>query len=128
MTIFADRIHRFFKRLARWYLDEQPTPRLPDRYEQILTEYANEYPYATRAQWKHFSLLVAAQAFGDGYQVRVDEEEPIEDMDRPDRVANQLDRNWRDKPIDLINPDVVVPEVEPPEAVITEDQLRRMSR
>ena len=129
--IFADRVHRFFKRLAEWYLDRELMQPLPDEYQHIAAEWANANPYATRAQWKHFAIMLASQAFDDGYNRCSFEQEDLgDDFDpmKPERVADALDPAWRDTPMDLINSDHIVPEEELSDGMITDDQLRRMAR
>ena len=129
--IFADRVHRFFKRLAEWYLDRDPMKPLPEEYERVVTEWANANPYATRSQWRHILLLLASQAYDDGYNRCSFEQDDLgDDFDplKPERVADALDPGWRDLPMDLVNPDWVVPEEEPSEGIMTDDQLRRMTR
>lgn len=131
--IFSDRIHRQLKRLARWYLgDELPSQpeQFSDLYEDMLTQFANMYPDATRAQWQHFAMTLSTLAFGDGraYEQNLQLEVDVK-LGAPEDMADKLDRNWRvSPPLDLMDPDGIVPEQEKTEGQLTDDFLRRMTR
>jgi len=128
-VIFADRVHRFFRRLAEWYLEQpRPGPELPAHYEIVVTDFANANPNATRAQWKEFSITMIGAAYADGYWAREREEIDI-DMAKPDVVATQLDPEWRNNPLDLEHPDEVVPETAvETKLTFSEDELARFSK
>lgn len=125
--IFTDRVHRFFRKLAEWYLDRpKPGPTIPGHYEIIVTDFANFNPRATRGEWHRFALSLANNAYTEGYWAHAREEVEI-DTGKPDIVASQLDPDWREHVVDLENPDLIVKE-HFEEPMLSADEIARVSR
>ncbi len=113
MTILS----RWIARRAENYLKtfyEGPEP--PLRIADLAIEFANLYPTATRAQWLRFTTEHAREAYRSGYQRGFEYVERDPDFfvrhDRtPEMVADQIDPDWRWRPVDR---GIMVPE---PDAV-----------
>ena len=128
MTILSRWIAtRAEKYLERYYEGPEPPVRLAD----IVIEFANLYPTATRAQWVRFVTEHAREAYRSGYQrgyeyVERDPDFFSKDMP-PEMIADLHDPDWRWRPmrsgIGYGEPDAV-PKDEPDEYEETLRQIK----
>jgi hypothetical protein len=86
-------VRRLLERAAG-AIDDGPEP--PDRLAEMVVAFANDNPHATRAEWVAFSAQHAAECWRSGYR-RGFENVELPEQD-PDRVADELDPNWRWSP------------------------------
>jgi hypothetical protein len=129
VMIFAERIHRLFEGIAKRYLEARipPAPDAPAVINDIIVQFANAYPEATRDDWRSFTRALATEMYGRGYDDGRLFNEPI-DFAAPDGVMNQIDRQWREtEPVDLLHPNVIVLDEQPSDGIITDEQIRRMN-
>lgn len=104
-------------KLEEWLERRYEGPDPPDRLRAQVTSFAEQYPFATRAEWLEFAVMFARECYRVGYVRGFEWAE--RDVERhpgaltPDELADMIDPGWREwsPPIDLTNPDVVVPEV-----------------
>lgn len=127
MTPVVRCIRNFFeKSFGKFY----EGPECPERFSEVVVVFANENPYASRAEWMRFATEHAAVAYKSGYTrgfewAERDDEDPVVS---PEELADSLDPDWRWSPdITLMgDPDAEVPEEIPADYKVLEDQLRVM--
>jgi hypothetical protein len=71
-------------------------PEAPARLGEMVIAYANSAPHATRAEWIAYAMAHSAECYRSGYR-RGREEAERPELD-PDRVADELDPDWRWSP------------------------------
>jgi hypothetical protein len=105
-------LKRWLSRRAEKFLDkyyEGPEP--PQRISDLVIEFANLYPTATRSQWLRFATEHAREAYRAGYQRGYEYVERDPDFFRtdlpPDMIADMHDPDWRWRPLDR---GIMVPE------------------
>ncbi len=106
-------------------------PQLPDRFHEMVIDYANREPQATRADWIRFATLHAGVAYRSGYQRGYEwaEREGTAGYDvKPEDIADGLDPDWKWSPDILLEPepDEVIGERVVEDHVLLEDHLRRL--
>lgn len=106
---------------------------MPERYADLVADFANRAPTATRAEWVAFAQEHARHVYQAGFQRGYEHSERLEvkpwDLTDPDAIADAYDPDWRNgSGIDLTGDPGYVPEPEREEMGDDEDGGRRRSR
>lgn len=92
-------------RLERWLQRYHEGPEMPQRIADMAIAFAQLYPTATRAQWLAFSAELARESYRSGYVRGFEyvERDPELWMPKvpPEELADQIDPDWRWRPIDM---------------------------
>ncbi len=131
MTPVARWVKRFAEKwLGEFYEGEEP----PDRIGEQVVMFANLRPFATRGEWIEFAKSFAEETYRAGYLRGVEHTErdaqEIEDGHTPEQLADDIDPNWRWRPmgtVQLHDPNEIVRGVRPEHEVI-EDHLEMAKR
>jgi hypothetical protein len=88
-------------------------PSAPDRLIDIVEDFSNHNPRATRAEWAAFAVAHAAECYRAGYMRGVEYTERAPETWRPDVdpevIADGLDPEWRKSaPISLDDPGGII--------------------
>lgn len=124
-------IRGWLRRKAEEYLDRfyaGPIP--PTHHTDLVAEWANANPKASRLEWMDFSLKLARMAYSEGYMQGAEAKLVDEDPSMtPDTIADAVDPGWRRrKPLALEDPDLP-PTAEPLSSfALTDDLVERMAR
>lgn len=121
-AILSNAVRAWIRRWAdrvtdRYYEGPQP----PARLAQMVVEFANQHPNATRAEWVRFACGHARECYRSGWTRGEEhaERDPTELSGIPEQLADALDPSWRERVHDwrwdggitpLSEPDTLVPE------------------
>jgi len=127
VTALSRWLRRSVERALNRY-DEGPDA--PSRLMDMVVDFANDNPHATRAEWTAFAGAHAAECYRAGWTRGAEYVERVPELWRPDvppeAMADALDPDWRNSPSVLDDPGAPVPEVLD-ERRLEELQMRRLA-
>jgi hypothetical protein len=123
-------LKRWLKRTAEKLLARYDEgPEAPARLTQMVVDFADHNPRATRGEWAEFAAAHAAECYRTGWVRGAEYIERVPEVWRPDvppeEVADSLDPEWRHSPPVILDPRGIPPEEPEPDGMVMGRNLRR---